>query len=275
MSENQQRTAWNGVASGWKKFRNEAMGHLLPVGQAMIRSVMLRSGDTVLDIATGTGEPGLTAAGHVGAGKVVGIDLSEEMVAIAQENAVQKNLSNYSAEVGDAEKINFSEHSFDVILCRMGVMFFPKPNIALKEMFRVLKPSGRLALSFWNSPELNPWLTLIVSVLRRELKVAAPDPDAPNPFRFASPNKLVDLVREGGFQNISLQVIEGEMPFRSAEDYWEISAGLSSTVNAHFPSLNSEQKESIRAKVIAEVKPYFSQGPGKLPSSAWVLNATV
>lgn len=149
----QQKASWNKFSPGWKKWDKEFMDFLQPMGDKMVSLLNLKDTDHVLDIAAGTGEPGLTIALRVKDGKVVITDLAEGMLVIARENAERKGISNAEFVSCDVCELPFADNTFDAISCRLGFMFFPDMQLAAKEMFRVLKPGGRLVTSVWDVPE--------------------------------------------------------------------------------------------------------------------------
>ncbi len=138
----QQKETWNKFSPGWKKWDDFTMNFLKPMGDAIIAELNIKEDDQALDVACGTGEPGLTIALLAIKGKVTGTDLANEMLEIAKENASNKRISNYETQVCDVCELPFADNSFDKISCRMGFMFFPDMQLASDEMYRVLKQGG-------------------------------------------------------------------------------------------------------------------------------------
>src|SRR6187551_1741586 len=126
----QQKASWNKFSPGWKKWDDLMMDFLQPMGNEIIKSLHLKSDDTVLDIAAGTGEPGLTIATLVKNGKVVITDLAEDMLEIARENAAHRGITNIETIACDVCELPFPDNSFDAISCRFGFMFFPDMHLA-------------------------------------------------------------------------------------------------------------------------------------------------
>ena len=157
----QQKQVWNKVSAGWEKWDQFIMEFLRPMGEAIIDRLEIKEDDIVLDIAAGTGEPGLSIAAIAKNGKVIGTDLADEMLLIAAANAAAKGLKNYSTKTADVCKLPFEDNTFTKISCRMGFMFFPDMQLAVNEMYRVLKPGGRFAISVWGAPVKNLWHTAI------------------------------------------------------------------------------------------------------------------
>ena len=170
----QQRNNWNQFSSGWKKWDDLIMHAMKPIGDALIYNLDIKGSEKVLDVASGTGEPGLTLSTLLPHGEVIGSDLSENMVVIANENASKRNVSNYRSQTSDATELPFDDETFDHIICRFGIMFFPDLNKGLGEMARVLKKGGKISLAVWAAPELNPFITIMASTIMQKLELSKP-----------------------------------------------------------------------------------------------------
>src|SRR5258708_914197 len=190
---------WSVSAPFWEKHRDVIRQMFAPVTDALIEDGHIRSRDVVLDIATGPGEPALTIAGLVGPeGKIFGIDVVPEMVAAARREADRLGFGNARFDAAPADNLPFPNETFDAVVSRFGVMFFPDPLKAVREMFRVLKPGRKTALAVWSFPERNPFHYTVARVLERYGDSPPSAPDAGDAFRFASPGKLKDVLEEAG-----------------------------------------------------------------------------
>ena len=155
-NRDQQRETWDRFSAGWKKWDEMVLSWLGSFGEAMIRRANLKEHSRVLDVAVGTGEPGLSAAALVPQGHVTVTDLSECMLAAAAENAARRGLRNFEPQVCDAGALPFADASFDAVLCRFGFMFFPEVASAAREFARVARPGARVCTAVWSGPEKNP-----------------------------------------------------------------------------------------------------------------------
>src|SRR5438067_1851239 len=143
---------WDRFSPGWMKWDALVMEMLAPVGAEMIGALALRDGSEHLDIASGTGEPGLSIAALIPRGRVVLTDLSGGMLAAARANATARGLTNVETRECDVDDLHFGDASFDTITCRFGFMFFPDIAGAMTELLRVLRPGGRISAAVWAEP---------------------------------------------------------------------------------------------------------------------------
>jgi ubiquinone/menaquinone biosynthesis C-methylase UbiE len=242
----QQKASWDKFSPGWKKWNAFTMNFLKPMGDEIITMLTLKSSDHVLDIATGTGEPGLTIASIVHKGKVTSIDLSPGMIKLADENAKAKGLTNYSAAVADVCDLPFADNTFDAISCRMGFMFFPDMSLAAKEMNRVLKQGGRMATSVWGGPEKNEWITAMMGTMKKYIDMPAHPPGSPGMFRCAAPGLMTGLLQEAGFKNLKEKKIESRVQYENANHYWTMMNEVAAPVVAVLSQATEETKAKIK-----------------------------
>ena len=215
---------WNDVAPFWEKHREIIRQMFAPVTQALVEDAQVGSGHSVLDIATGPGEPALSVAALVGPeGKVIGIDAAPEMVAAARRKAGQLGFRNAQFEVAYVDRLPFPDDTFDAVVSRFGVMFFPAPVDAVREMLRVLKPGRKLALAVWHFADSNPFHYAVSRVIERFVDSPPPEPDAPDAFRFASPGKLRDVLSEAGAMAPSERLLQFTIQAPVlVEDFWTL-----------------------------------------------------
>src|SRR3954462_5586135 len=182
-----QRATWAGLSASWDKWDAVIMDQLRPVGAAIIERFDIAEDQQHLDVAAGTGEPGLSVARLAPKGRVVLTDLAPEMLDVATRRAGEQGIANIETTVCSADALPFDDATFDGVSVRFGYMFFPDPAKATTEFARVLKRGGRLCSSVWVKPEENPWTTIAMQAIATEAVVTPPEPDAPNMFRCAPP----------------------------------------------------------------------------------------
>ena len=268
----QQRAAWNKFSPSWKKWDDLNMDLLKPMGDEIIRSINPRGAEVVLDIAAGTGEPGLTIATMLTGGKVVITDLSEDMLEIARENALKRDIKNIETRVCDVCALPFADNTFDAISCRLGFMFFPDMLLAAKEMVRVLKPGGKIATSVWNVLENNFWITAILETISRHMDLPAPLPGAPGMFRCAKEGLISDLFLQAGLKNIKQKEITAKMHFKTADIYWDMMTEVITLVVLALNNAEDDIKENIRKEVYHLLDQKYPDGNILMDSSALLID---
>ena len=269
----QQRESWNRFSPGWKKWDTLTMDFLQPMGQEMIRVLNLKDDDYVLDVACGTGEPGLTIAGKVKRGKVMLTDLSEEMLKITAEHASDRGVANVKTQVCDVCALPFRDYSFDAISCRFGFMFFPDMLLAAQEMLRVLKPEGKLAAAVWDVPEKNFWITAIMGVINKHMDLPPAAPGAPGMFRCAGDGVMIQTLRDAGFRNIAVEQVPGKLHAHTTEIYWNMMNEIGAPIVAALSKADPELKAQIKAEVFQKVQERYPEGQVEIDSSALVIYA--
>lgn len=269
----QQKQSWNTFSPGWRKWDDFTMTFLRPMGTAIIRELQLKEEDQVLDVATGTGEPGLSIAKIVSKGSVTGVDISEGMLEIANEHAKAQGVKNYTTLSCDISELPFEDGHFDAISCRMGFMFFPDMKMAAAEMQRVLRSGGRMATSVWGSPEKNPWVTAMMGNMKKHIEMPAPPPGSPGMFRCADSNEMKSVLSAAGFRNIKVEEISGKVDYETADRYWQSMNELAAPVVAAMTKADEATKALIRKDVMETLAKICPDGSIQLDYSAFIYSA--
>lgn len=267
----QQKQSWNKISGGWKKWDLMVMDFLNPMGDEIIQLLKPSGNDVVLDVGSGTGEPGLTIATMLTGGKVIINDIAEDMVEIARENAERRGIKNIETDTSDVCQLPFADNTFDAISCRFGFMFFPDMLLAAKEMVRVLKPGGRIATSVWNVPDKNFWVTAIMSSINKNLQPAPSLPGAPGMFRCAKEGFMKDLFIQAGLKNITESEIYGKLDCGNAEGYWNFMNEVAGPVAAALGKVDEEMKAIIKTEVIKSVEERYPDGKTMVDSNAIIV----
>lgn len=267
----QQKQSWNKFSAGWKKWDELVMDFLKPMGNEIIRLLNPQNNDVILDVASGTGEPGLTIAAKLSGGKVIITDLADDMLEIARQNATLRGIKNIETVTCDVCELPFPDNTFDAISCRFGFMFFPDMLLAAKEMFRVLKPGGKIATSVWNVPEKNFWVTAIIGTINKNMELPSPPPGAPGMFRCAKDGFISDLFAQVGLKNISQKEIPGKLNCKTIDAYWGMQTEVGAPIVAALNKANDEMIGKIKTETYAAVNQRYPDGNIMIDSSALVI----
>lgn len=260
---------WRESAAYWQKHADTIRTMFAPVTQALIDYAAIMEGETVLDVAGGAGEPSLTIAETVGpTGSVTYTDAAPEMVAAAQGEAHRRGLTKVLFRQCAADAMPFENNSFDAAVSRMGIMFFPDPHAALREMLRVTKPEGVISLAVWGKSELNPFFHAIANVVTRFCEVVAEsDPNAPGAFRFAEPGSLARILAEAGAVDIKERVLKFNIyaPI-SVEQFWEMRSEMSGTLREKLATLSSSQVDLLAKEAKQAISEFISNSGMSIPA---------
>jgi ubiquinone/menaquinone biosynthesis C-methylase UbiE len=256
----QQKQSWNKFSPGWKKWDELFMAYLKPMGDEIISCIQPSGNQRILDIAAGTGEPGLTIATMLKGGSVVITDLASDMLDIANENAAKRGITNIETVACDVCELPFEDNSFDAISCRFGFMFFPDMQLAANEMARVLKPGGKMATSVWDVPENNFWITASMGTINKNMDLPAPPPGSPGMFRCANPEVMKGILENAGFKNISEKKVTSKLMTGTAERYWDVMTDIAAPIVAALSKADQPTRDKVTLEVIALVK---SKYPGE------------
>lgn len=266
----QQRIDWDSAAAGWKRWWGTFEHAAQHVSDRLVELAAVRPGLTVLDLATGIGEPAMTAARRVGAsGKVVGIDQSTGMLEVARERAAALGLNNVDFRPGDLETVAEDEHAFDAALCRWGLMFVPDLDAAARSIHRVLKPGAHFGTAVWASPDRVPMIALGAAALRRLAGLPPRQPNALDPFRLADVSILTEALTRAGFSEVHSESIEVIFEFASVDQFAQFRHDVSAPLRAVLQSCTPEVREQIRRATAEAAAAYQSpDGSLRLPNES-------
>jgi SAM-dependent methyltransferase len=263
-----QRARWAGLAAAWEKWDSVILDQLGPVGAAMIERLEIAEDQQHLDVAAGTGEPGVSIARLAPKGRVVLTDLAPQMLDVATRRARAQGITNVETTVCSADELPFDDATFDSVSVRFGYMFFPDLATATAEFARVLKPGGRLCSSVWIKPEENPWTSIAMQAIATEVVLAPSDPDGPSMFRCAAPGYVGALYEGAGLRDIDEWDVDIELVTRSPAEYWDMISEHVSLVAAALRQVDGPTRERIRTHAVAQVDAYQKDGMVRVPGVA-------
>lgn len=211
---------WDKVARAWAKWWPDIERNAAVVVDRMLELAAIEGGEQVLDVATGVGEPAVSAARRVGPeGRVLATDVSATMIALAQERAQGLGLDNIAFREMDADQFDLPEASFDLVLSRWGLMFVADLDRVLGRLAQVLKPGGRLVAAVWDEAARVPMISFPMAHFQDALKLPPPAGDRPTPFDLADQEDLARRVRAAGFEQVRSVPVEMAARFDSAEHF--------------------------------------------------------
>lgn len=260
-----QRAAWAGLSASWEKWDAVIMDQLRPVGEAIIEHLGIAEDQQHLDIASGTGEPGLSIARLAPIGRVVLTDLAPEMLAVAARRAAAQGVTNIETTVCSADDLPFADATFDSVSVRFGYMFFPDMTKATAEFVRVLKPGGRLCSSVWIKADENPWTSIAMQAIATEVALPPPNPDGPNMFRCAAPGMVSALYESEGLRDISEWDVRVELVTDSPAQYSELISDHVSLAAAALQKVDAPTRARIQAKIVASLAAYEKDDKVRVP----------
>jgi SAM-dependent methyltransferase len=253
------RSEWTAAAPSWKKWDEKLALQSRRATDLIVERAALQRGLSVLDLASGTGQPALTIAEAVGPrGRVVATDLVPEMLDSGRAIATARGLRNVEFRVENVESLSFANGEFDRVTCRFGLMFFPDVPNALGEIRRVLKPGGRAIFLVWGTFAENPLFGATVGPFQKYVETPPPPPDAPTIFRFADESKLRDTLTSAGLRDVEVtkHSIGWAWP-GPPEEAWQAISELAAPFKKLIAALPPEKTDEVMRQVMQEVSRFY------------------
>jgi ubiquinone/menaquinone biosynthesis C-methylase UbiE len=243
----QQRQMWDNAAAGWQTWWETIERGAQKVSDKIVDLAEIKPGDKVLDVATGIGEPAVTAARKVKPnGKVVTTDISPQMLEIAKTRAKSLGLDSIMEfRESDAEKLDLPDSTakFDAILSRWGLMFLPNLPAALVRVRQMLTTNGRLSAAVWSVPSKVPLLDLAFATVRKQINAPTPPPAAPGPFALANAEALKQLFSQAGFKDIRIEMLQTTYSFDSPKSFTRMHQQVTAPIHAMLANHTEEVKK--------------------------------
>jgi ubiquinone/menaquinone biosynthesis C-methylase UbiE len=268
------RQLWTGVAGSWELHATYADARAAGVTARMLELAAPRPGERVLELACGPGGVGLAAAELVTpGGAVVLSDVAPEMTSVAGARARARGLGNVSTRVLDLEQIDEPDGTYDVVLCREGLMFAVDPARGAREIARVLRPAGRVSIAVWGERARNPWLGLVFDAVSAQLDRPIPPPGAPNPFSLDEASRLEQVLCEGGLVDVQVGELPTPLCSGSFEEWWTRTRALAGPLTAVLAALPEPAVEALEKRLRAAVSPYETSTGLELPGVTLIASA--
>ena len=212
------RRQWEDAAEAWHRWGPTLEAWLGEATGRMLDAAGVANGSRVLDVAAGAGGQTLAAARRVGStGHVVATDISPSILTYAAKAAAEAGLTNVETVEADGERLeHFAPASFDAVISRVGLIYFPDQQQALAGMRRVLRDGGRLAAIVYSTPDRNQFFSLPVSIIRERAQLPPPQPGQPGPFSLGGPGVLEEALTIAGFRDVTVEAAPAPLLLTSA-----------------------------------------------------------
>jgi ubiquinone/menaquinone biosynthesis C-methylase UbiE len=251
---------WNnfGRANAARQWRKQSAAMGRNVTDAIVEVAQVAPGMHVLDLACGTGEPTISLAMRLeGTGEVIGVDVSAEPLKVAAERAALRHLANVRFQNADVHQLPFSDQAFDRITSRLGVMFFADLPVAAREMYRVLKPGGRVTLLAWGPMQQPYFESTVGTVLRTVRGTKLPDSATPM-FRFGRTGVLTQILKDAGFENVDERLLTVPWTWPGTpEDVWAYFQEVAVPFAPLLKSISPEQRNEVDEAVLRAIAQHY------------------
>ena len=270
---------WGSVAPSWGEHADHVEQRSEPVTRLMISAVGPAPGDAVLELACGAAGLGLAIADRVSpGGRVVVSDVAPQMVAIAADRVARRGEAGAAgvemrAQVVDLEQMDLPDASFDVVVCREGLMFALDPGRAASGIARVLRPGGRVAVAVWGPRSRNPWLGVLADAVQEHTGSPVPPPGIPGPFSLAAEGALANLLAAAGLEQVVVTKVEVPTHDASFEDYWRLRTALAGPMKKLLDGMPPQDRAAIKEAVRTRLSPFQTSAGLEIPGLAYVGSA--
>lgn len=261
------KAVWDAMAPGWFEYRDFMRQMTEHVVKWLVDELDAGEGDTILDLAGGTGENGFAAAELVGpSGKIIETDFAPQMVEAARRRAEELGLTNIETRVLNAEEMDLADDSVDGIICRWGFMLMQDPGSAMKECRRVLKSGRKMTLSVWGGPAENPWVTVTGMTMVQLGHQPGGDPFAPGGmFSLAEHDTLRKMLTESGFDNVEIQEMPVQWRYASFDEAWSFMTKVAGAIASAVKEFPPDEVEKLRSALEENMKPFMTADGLVLP----------
>ncbi|HEX8677042.1 MAG TPA: class I SAM-dependent methyltransferase [Segetibacter sp.] len=258
--KNTTRDQWQAAAEAWYRWSPTLNQWLGKATDKMLEMAEISSGRRILDIAAGAGEQSITTAKKVGtSGYVLATDISSNILEYAKQMAQQAGLNNIETKVMDGENLAVEEETFDAVISRVGLIYFPDQQKALKEMLRVLKPGGKVAAIVYSTPEKNKFFSVPVSIIRNRAKLPPPLPGQPGPFSLGAEGIIEKVFSQAGFKNVKSELVDSPLLLSTAKECVRFEKESFGALHQMMSSLSDSEKVSVWEEIERELQKFESE----------------
>ena len=258
--KNTTRDQWQAAAEAWHRWGPALEKWLGPVTDEMLTLAGVQTGSHVLDVAAGAGGQTIAAARRVGpTGYVLATDISSNILAFAAQEAHKAGLTTVETRVLDGENLDVDPDTFDAVISRVGLIYFPDQQKALAGMHRALKAGGRVASIVYSTGENNKFFSVPVSIIRRRAQLPPPLPGQPGPFSLGNPGVLEDAYTKAGFRNVQIRVVPAPLRMASAKECVAFERDSFGALHQMLSNISSEdERQDVWKEIEQELSKFES-----------------
>ncbi len=254
------REQWQNAAAAWHRWGPQLEAWLGPATELMLDLAHVEAGSHVLDIAAGAGGQTLAAARRAGAnGAVLATDISPAILEHAAGEARRAGLANVATREMDGERLAVQPESFDAVISRVGLIYFPDQQAALEGMRSALRKGGRVSAIVYSTPDRNRFFSIPVSIIRRRANLPPPLPGQPGPFSLGAPGVLQQAYEQAGFSEVEVRVVEAPLHFTSAAECVRFERESFGALHQMLAGLDEAGREAAWAEIQTELSQF--EGP--------------
>lgn len=258
--KNTTRDQWQAAAEAWFRWSPTLNQWLGKATETMLEMAGISEGHRVLDVAAGAGEQSITTAKKVGAtGYVLATDISSNILGFAQQMAKQAGLNNIETQVMDGENLTIPDATFDAVISRVGLIYFPDQQRALREMLRVLKPGGKVAAIIYSTPDKNKFFSIPVSIIRNRAKLPPPLPGQPGPFSLGAEGVIEKTFMQAGFINVKSVLVDSPLHLPFAKDCVQFERESFGALHQMMSVLSDTEKQTVWEEIEQELKKFETE----------------
>ena len=244
------RDQWDTAADAWHGWAPTLRSWLGPATERMLDLAGVASGCRVLDVAAGAGDQTVMTAAKVGpGGSVLATDISPAILAFAAAEAKRAGYANVATRTMDGEQLELEDESFDAVISRVGLIYFPDQQKALAEMKRVLVPGGRVAAIVYSTGDKNGFFSLPVSIVRRHAKLGPPLPGQPGPFSLGAEGVIEAAFARAGFRDVRAERVSAPLRMTSAAECLRFEKESFGALQQMLSSLEASERDAAWAEV--------------------------